>query len=323
MVRTVVGVVRGGNSNEYDLSLKTGAAVLSALPQERYDVQDIFIDRQGIWHRRGIPSAPVRALSQLDVVFNAVHGGMGEDGTVSRIVERAGIPLVGSAAFPSALSYDKGRARDILVRYGIRMPEGVYFTLNDRMDTGEMARIAFSRFPAPYMVKPAHDGASHGIRIARTIIELPDVIADVLDIYGAVVVEDFVRGHDVSVGVIEGFRNESLYVLPPAHMIVSDGSHFIHSQLHRDQGITYKVPSNFSHTDKQKLMTAARQAHQILGLGHFSRADFILTPRGPYLLEVNAVPGLYEGSSFPHMLESVGSSVREFAEHGIRRARGL
>jgi D-alanine-D-alanine ligase len=83
----------------------------------------------------------------------------------------------------------------------------------------------------------------------------------------------------------------------------------------------HKVPSDFTFDQKRALAGTARIAHQALGLRHFSRADLILTPRGPYLLEVNAIPGLYPGASFPPMLESIGSSVREFLEHAISLAK--
>ena len=85
----------------------------------------------------------------------------------------------------------------------------------------------------------------------------------------------------------------------------------------------HTVPSPFSYESKLTMADTARRAHQALGLSHFSRADLIVTPRAVYLLEVNTTPGLYPGASFPHMLESVGSSVREFLEHAIRLARNV
>jgi len=322
MTRTIVGVLRGGTSNEYDLSLKTGAAIMAALPEDKYETRDILIDKRGVWHSRGMPSEPARALAQTDVILNAVHGGIGEDGAIARILARVGIPYAGSTPHASALAFNKSRAREAFLQNGIRIPQGVSFTPGDHLDTAQMARMAFNQFAPPYMVKPPNDGASHGIILAPSIIELPDAIGDVLDAYGAVLVEEFIRGHDVSVGVIEDFRNEELYALPPAHMIAPQGSRFIHSSSHRDERLMHKVPSDFTHDEKKALVDAARKAHHVLGLSHFSRADFILTPRGPYLLEVNVIPGLYPGASFPPMLESVGSSVREFAEHAIALAKG-
>jgi len=321
MTRTIAGVLRGGTSSEYDLSLKTGAAMLAALPEELYDARDIFIDKRGRWHARGMPVDPLRALSQVDVVLSGLHGGIGEDGTVQRILERSGVPYAGARPLPAANSLNKIRAREMLARAGVRIPRGLWFTLRDRIDTRAMARGVFEIIGPPYIVKPPSEGASIGIRIARTIIDLPDAIADVLDAYGQAIVEEYVIGDEATVGVIEGFRGEELYALPPVHIVLPEGSRILETHYH-DQGIAkHLVPSDFSRDTKTMLMNAARAAHRALELSHFSRSDFIVTPRAAYLLETNAIPGLYPGAPFPHMLESVGSSVGEFLDHSAKRAR--
>ena len=322
MTRTAVGILRGGTSSEYPLSLKTGAAMLAALPEDRYDVRDIFIDKKGYWHLRGTPVEAARALAQVDVVLNALHGGSGEDGTVQRIIERAGIPYAGARPGASALSLNKAKAREILQQSGIRMPRAVSFSVSNDLTTGDMARLVFDQFGPPYVVKPTSEGAARGILVAMTLVQLPDVLGDVLDAFGAAVVEELVRGDEASVGVIEDFRGEELYVLPPAHVVLPEGMDFMMPHAHEEALLQYIVPSRFSHDEKRALADIARAAHRALGLSHFSRADVILTSRGPVLLEVNTTPGLYPGASFPPMLESVGSSVREFLEHAIHLAKG-
>ncbi len=315
-----VGVLRGGTSNEYELSLKTGAAMLAALPEERYDTRDIFIDKRGYWHARGTPADSARILAQIDVVLNALHGGVGEDGTVQRILERAGVPYAGARSQSAALTLNKIRAREILQKAGVRMPRAVSFTLGNALTTGEMSSLVFSQFGPPYLVKPAQEGASHGIRLATSLLELPDMLGDVLDAFGSALVEQYLQGQEASVGVIEDFRGEELYVLPPAHVITPPGAAFLGFSHHQEGSLRHNVPSSFSQGEKKALADAARVAHRALGLEHFSRADMILTPRAVYLLEVNAIPGLYPGASFQPMLESVGSSVQEFLEHAIRLA---
>jgi D-alanine-D-alanine ligase len=321
MTKTIVGVLRGGTSSEYDLSLKTGAAMIAALPQEHYEVRDIFIDKSGFWHLRGSPVTPARALSQLDVVLNALHGGIGEDGTVQRILHRAGIPYSGSSALASALSLNKVRAREIMQQAGVLMPQADSFLVSDNLNTGEMAKRVFSQFGPPYVIKPPTEGGSHGIAIAESLHTLPEVLGDVLDRYGAALVQQFIQGKEASVGVIEKFRNEELYALPPARVMVPQGARMLEFRHHEQGSLDHRVPSDFTDEQKQMLMHAARSAHRALGLGHFSRADFIVTPRTVYLLEINATPGLYPGASLPPMLESVGSSVGEFLEHAIKLAR--
>ncbi len=321
MTRTSVGILRGGTSSEYSLSLKTGATMLSALPEEKYDVRDILIDRSGIWHMRGIPTDPARVLSQIDVVLNALHGGIGEDGTVQRVLERFGIPYAGSRPFPSAVSLNKIRARELFQKAGITIPRGVAFTLENEMDTREMADAVFRQFSPPYLVKPPSEGAGSGIVYVATIIELPDAIGDILDAYGAALIEEYLLGDEVTVGIVEDFRGEELYALPPAHIEIPEGYTHLTLDHHEGGHIRHITPSRFSHSEKGALEAIARAAHKALRLSHFSRADIIVTRRGPNLLEVNAIPGLYQGAAFPPMLESVGSSTREFLEHAIALAR--
>lgn len=317
MARTVVGVLRGGTSNEYNLSLKTGAAVLNALPEDSYDVRDILIDKTGLWHSRGIPVEPTRALSQIDFVLNALHGGVGEDGTVQRILEQVGVPYAGSDPLSSSISLNKIQSGIMLKKAGIRMPRAISFMADSTMPVDEMARFVFSNIGPPYMLKPPYGGASHGLVLVSTIVELPHAIADALENYGAALVEEFIRGEEATVGVIDHFRGEELYALPPARVMYPEESPFLHFDHHTNGQLKYIVPSDFSDLEKRSLMDAARAAHRALGLSDFSRSDFIITSRGPYLLEVNALPGLHEHAALPYMLESVGTSVKDFLGHAI------
>ncbi|HEY4513962.1 MAG TPA: ATP-grasp domain-containing protein [Candidatus Paceibacterota bacterium] len=317
MSRTIVGVLRGGTSNEYNLSIKTGAAMLQALPEERYETRDIFIDKSGMWHMRGMPVDSSRALSQVDVVLNGLHGGVGEDGTVQRVLARSGVPFTGSRAQASLLSLNKVRAKAILERAGVRIPRGIAFNLENRLNTAEMAQAVFAQFGPPYVIKPVSEGASYGILIAMTIVELPDSIADVLDEFGDALVEEYIRGDEFSVGLVENFRDQELYALPPARVLLPEGAKYFHYDAHEQALAQYEVPSHFSHSEKMAIENLAKIAHRALGMSHFSRADVILTRRGPYLLEINALPGLYAGASLPPMLESIGSSPREYLEHAI------
>ena len=323
MMKMIVGVLRGGASSEYNLSLKTGAAIIDNLALERYEAHDIFIDRKGMWHVRGRPVSPMRALTRVDVVLNALHGGAGEDGTVGRILQRASIPYAGSRPLQSALALNKIRSREILERAGVIMPRAIWFTLNDEATTGEMAKIAFNLFPPPFVLKPPLEGSSYGITIAKHLVDLPDAIGDALDRYGAVLVEEYIRGREASVGLIENFRKENLYALPPARTLVPEGWRMQHPSHYEEGSLHHFVPSDFSDAQKSYLLDTARKAHRTLALNHFSHADFLVTPHKIYLLEINALPGLYPGAAFPKMLDSVGVSMSDFLDHSIQLARSV
>ncbi|HEY6018698.1 MAG TPA: D-alanine--D-alanine ligase, partial [Candidatus Paceibacterota bacterium] len=111
-MRTVVGVLRGGPSSEYEVSLKSGASVLAALPKDKYEARDIFIDRTGAWHNRGIAASPDKALAGVDVVFNTIHGEYGEDGQLHEILEPLGVPYTGADRLSSVLAFNKARTKE-------------------------------------------------------------------------------------------------------------------------------------------------------------------------------------------------------------------
>jgi D-alanine-D-alanine ligase len=322
MSRTTVGVLRGGNSSEYDLSLKTGASVIRALPPQLYDVRDILVDKKGGWHVRGLPSDPVNALRQLDVAINAMHGGIGEDGTIGRLFETVHVPYTGSRPHASAAALNKPMTRALLTQAKVRMPQASIFKVDEDRDTADMSRQVLSQFAPPYVVKPAAEGSSFGVRIAPTVYQLPDLIADVLDDYGTAIVEQYIRGTEATVGVIEGFRGERLYALPPSEVrfaTVPNTTRTIAGWHHIDT--SHHAPiEHFSQSQKDSLMRTAKIAHDVLGLSHYSRADFIVTPNGLYLLEVNALPALHEAAPFVIALDSVGASLLHFLEHAIELA---
>ena len=114
-----VGVIRGGPSSEYEVSLKTGGSVLQYLP-EQYEGHDILIDRRGQWHLGGLPTTPARAARQVDVIFNAMHGEYGEDGKVQNLLDQLGVPYTGSGTFASAVGMNKALAKNVFKQNGLK-----------------------------------------------------------------------------------------------------------------------------------------------------------------------------------------------------------
>jgi len=322
MTRTIVGVLRGGASSEYDLSLKTGSAVMQALPEDAYAIRDILIDKSGAWNVQGRSMDPVRALQGIDVVFNALHGNTGEDGKVVRILERAGVPYTGGRPHGLRNSLNKITTRQLLQKEGIRMPRSVSFSAVEDLTTADLARLVFNTFGPPYVVKPVSGSFSSGVRFVSSLPELPDALGDVLDDHEMVVVEEFVQGKEISVGVIDNFRDIDVYALSPAEVMCTDEGVCITGRAWREGMLNMTCPTpSLSSEHKEQATEIAQKAHQALGLSGYSSVDFISTPRGVYVLEVDALPGLYQGAPFPVMLEGVGSSVPEFIEHAIAQAR--
>jgi len=150
-MKAVVGVLRGGPSSEYEVSLKTGASVLKNLHQEKFDARDIFVDRAGEWHVHGAPQAPAQALRGIDVVFNAMHGEYGEDGQVQRILDALNMPYTGSNAAASRLAFDKHHTKAEVKKLNIKTPRAL--VLSERpSDFEQTAFEIFRTFPHPAFV---------------------------------------------------------------------------------------------------------------------------------------------------------------------------
>ena len=194
-MQTVVGVLRGGPSREHEVSLKTGAAILANLPEERYDAHDIYIDREGRWHDRGRPTTPERVLRQTDVVLIGLHGEYGEDGEVQKLLERFGVPYAGADSFGSYLAMHKLMAKARAAQIGVLTPESHYIERVEDSATGVAGAVR--RFHQPVIVKPVGWGSSVGISIVGGYAPVLSAVQE-LFMEGApgVLVEEYIRGRE-------------------------------------------------------------------------------------------------------------------------------
>ncbi len=323
MHRTCVGVLRGGTLPGYAPSLRSGAAVLQSLPEEQYDVRDILIDTDGVWNMRGLRVEPIRALQGVDVIVNALYNdGIATDGRVAEILKRAGVPYTGTRGTTASLVLNRTWMRSALSESDIKMPRAYALNQRQEMDPVEMAGRIFAEFGPPYVVKPVATGTAIGLRIVPTIQDLPAALAEMFALYDVLLVEEYTSGTRVSVGVIEGFRNESLYALPPSEFMLPEGFAIAEFDAHEHESAGHVCPWKAEHDHKQQLMRHAREVHEKLGLSHYSRSDFVVRGSRLYLVGVNAFPELHDTSSFRSMLDAVGAPLPLFLEHIIAAARG-
>lgn len=312
---TRIGVLRGGPSGEYDVSLKTGSSVLKNMPAP-FEALDIYIDREGMWHRNGRPVELGDIHKYVDAVFIALHGDYGEDGHAQRELERIGMPFVGSGSLGSALGMHKIRAKSIVGGHGLCMPRHREVPADEPADAA--ARAIFEAFLFPIIVKPVAGGSSLGVKKIDAFPGLAEAIGEAQEKYGNVMVEEYIAGKEATVGVVESFRGKKLYALPSVEIRLAEGSTFFDFDAKYSGQSEEICPGNFSSQEKQALEEAAPLAHEALGLAHYSRSDFIVSPKGKiYFLEVNTLPGLTEESLFPKALDAVGSSLPEFLKHVI------
>jgi len=322
MSKLRVGVLRGGPSSEYEISLKTGGHVLQNLSHDLYAPQDIYISRSGVWHKRGFETTPGKVLKNVDVVFNALHGEYGEDGEVQQILDTYQVPYTGSRSLASSLAMNKAKAKDIVSQAGIRTP--LHVVVNQSPDIEAVVTGIFRTFPQPAVVKPLRRGSSIGVTFAGSYQELVHAVTEALETSQSVLIEEFIKGKEITSGVVHRFRGEDMYSLLPIEIVLPKGKTcFDYSAKYNkenDGGTELHCPCNLSEKEKLEVKEATRAVHEVLGLRHYSRSDFILTPQGVYFLEVNTLPGLTEHSLVPRALKEAGCNFSEFVEHLINLA---
>jgi D-alanine-D-alanine ligase len=159
-----VAVLRGGPSSEYDVSLQTGLGVIAALKESDYEVKDIIISKRGEWLVHGFVKHPESALVDVDVVFIALHGSYGEDGTVQRILERLNIPYTGSGSYASAIAMNKALTKDYLKKHSdsVKMAPHLKLTRSGISNLAQTVESIGELFGPEYVIKPVGGGSSIG-----------------------------------------------------------------------------------------------------------------------------------------------------------------
>lgn len=306
-----VGVLRGGASTRYDISLKSGHAVQVAL-EGTHIVHDIFVDKRGTWHRRGVAVTPEKALQGIDVAFNAMHGTYGEDGTLQKILASLGVAFTGADAFAAAVALDRARAKEVLKKIPeVRMPLHHVVAHRTGMHYVEKSSEIFSYFGPPYIVKSLHGGTHEHVRVGKILHDLPKAIQYVATKTGDdVLVEQCEKGLHIACHVIEGFRGKTHYTTIPSERVYDNGL-----------SISAHAPAPVSASMKKRVEDAAVYVHKVLGLGHVSEAHFIATERSLFFLSVDTSPILTTAGPLQVSLEAVGSSLKEYALHLIEQAQ--
>ncbi len=320
-----IGVLRGGPSYEYDTSLLSGAHVLEILNETHRPI-DIFISKDGTWHMQGIEKSPEKILKNVDVVWNGLHGEYGEDGKVQELLKHHGVKFTGSDKYPSAIAMNLWLTKEHLKELGIKTP--TYALVRQTEDLKERAKEIFSSIPNPLVIKPIRGSRGNEIKTATTYLELYNALYDVLSDVSDALVEEFISGKKASAGVIDDFRNSKIYSLPPVEVRFQgetrkgiDEMDAILNHAKFDGESQEICPGNFTEKEKRELEALASAIHQHLGLRHYSRSDFIVSPkRGIYFIEVSALPEMTKDSLMPLAIKSVGSSVRDFVHHVLHLA---
>ena len=289
-----VALVMGGWSPEREVSLSSGIECAKALADRGYKVRTVDVARD-------LP-ALLRALEpRPDLIFNALHGIGGEDGTIQGVFEMLGIPYTHSGVRASALAMHKPTAKELFVRAGLPVVAGVVTRREELLDHDPM--------PAPFVVKPTDQGSSIGVRIVRVNDNSWREEIRGWSFGEELLIERFVGDRELTVAVM---GERALGVCE----IVPRGSFYDYTAKYSEGGSDHLVPAPIPERDYEAALDIAARAHRALGCRGVSRADFRYDSRGPdggrlFLLEVNTQPGMTPTSLVPDMARSVGIGFDE------------
>jgi len=314
----IVGVLRGGPSNEHEVSLESGHAVMSNLPPERFTVRDIYIDKQGNWNERGRAADPARVLGGIDVAYITLHGEYGENGELQRMLEKFGVPYTGADPLGSFMSMHKALSKAKAREAGIKVARDVL--VENPEDAEAAAHEIVRTFAQPVVVKPVRWGSSTGVSVVGGFLPVYQAISTLFEQgSGMVLVEELIRGTEATAGVVDSLRGERIYALPPVEIIPAQSAGFFSYDAKYSGETREIVPGRFPKKVADELRAAAAAMHDALGLRHYSRSDFIVAPSGVYYLETNgaAAVGLASQSLMPKSLAAVGIRLPDFFSHVV------
>ncbi|AGP32786.1 D-alanine--D-alanine ligase [Sorangium cellulosum] len=306
-VRRRVGVVMGGSSGEREVSLRSGAAVAEALEARGYDVVRITLG-----DRFGTELCATLQRARLDAAFLALHGRLGEDGCVQGVLELAQIPYTGSSVLASALAMDKLKAKEMFRLHNVPTPP--YYTVGAHQELDELEAVHGS-FGFPVIVKPRGEGSSLGVTKAGSLEELRSALALAFEFDDAAIVERFVSGTEVNVGILDGKVLGAIEIVPKKGLYDYEAKY--------TPGMTeYHMPARLPPTRYRGVLNLAERAAQALGCTGAVRVDLLVTGgENEYVLEVNTLPGMTQTSLLPKIAAAAGYEFGDLCETILASAR--
>jgi len=299
-----IAVVMGGLSAEREVSLNTGAGVLKALQDKQWDVV-------GIDWKPGTSLARMLEDANVVAVWNALHGTYGEDGAIQGLCTCMQIACTGSGILASALAMDKVISKRIFESNGVPTPRWTLLPHEPAAD--DLDKVA--GFALPFVVKPANEGSSVGVSIVEDLAELPAALASARRHHGPVIIEDYIAGTEVFVGILDDRVLGSVEVRPA-------GKFYDYEAKYKRNDTTYLLPPELPRAVVDLVEHHALAAYRALGCSGHARPDVRVTRAGePYVLEVNTLPGMTATSLLPKIAKAIGMDYATLCEAILASAR--
>ncbi|MDP9110681.1 MAG: D-alanine--D-alanine ligase [Candidatus Eremiobacteraeota bacterium] len=298
-----IAVVMGGSNSEREISIRTGSGVMRALSALGYEAISLDYDARFVDAIRKI--AP-------DAVFNALHGPGGEDGQIQGVLDYLNVPYTGSGLEAAAVAMDKHLTKKLLSAEGLPTAAWDLFDL----DGGTLPLLPGS-LDLPLVLKPRFEGSSSGVTLVRTHEQWSHAIVVAAENYSEIVAEEFVGGREFTCGVL----GED--ALPVVEVLTNRDEFFTFEAKYAAGGSTHVVPAKIDEDLAARISMLALSVHRLLELRDYSRTDIIVSKEGrPYILEINALPGLTEMSLFPDACAAVGISYEALIDRLVGYALG-
>ncbi|GIZ10470.1 D-alanine--D-alanine ligase [Flavobacterium sp. UMI-01] len=318
-----IAIIMGGYSSEYKISLISGNVVYQNLDKNLYHPFRIHIFKEKwVYVDENDSEFPIDKNDfsvtldgnkiTFDCVFNAIHGTPGEDGLMQAYFELLNIPQTACDYYQAALTFNKRDLLSVLKPYGIKTAISYYLNQGDEIKIDEI----IAKVGLPCFVKPNKAGSSFGISKVHTKEDLPTAIETAYKEDNEIIIESFLDGTEVSVGVIN--YKGKVTVLPMTE-IVSENDFFDYEAkyLGKSQEIT---PARISDELTQKVGAIAKRAYEVLKMKGFSRSEFIIVNDEPHMLEMNTIPGMTNESLLPQQAAAAGISLQDLFSNAIELA---
>ncbi len=308
-----IAVVMGGYSSEYLISLKSGTVVCENLDTDKYTVYPIHIfknrwvliinEKEYAINKHDFSVIIDNQKLKFDCVFNAIHGSPGEDGKLVSYFELLDIPHTSAPSYQMALTFNKRDCLSVLKPYGIKMATSYLLNKGDSIDENKIV----NKVGLPCFVKANKAGSSFGISKVYKKEHLMAAIEHSLKEDDEIIIESFLEGTEVSVGVIT-YKNEVIVL--PITEIVSENDFFDYDAKYhgKSQEIT---PARISEKEKKRVKDVSKQVYEILKMSGFTRSEYILIDDEPHLIEINTVPGITNESILPQQAKVAGICLKD------------
>ncbi|MCF7561316.1 D-alanine--D-alanine ligase [Sabulilitoribacter multivorans] len=318
-----IAIIMGGYSSEYQISLKSGNVVYETLDASKYNAYRIHIfknkwvyvdanDKEFPIDKNDFSATVNNSKITFDCVFNAIHGSPGEDGFMQGYFELLNIPHTSCNMYQASLTFNKRDCLSVLKPYGIKTAESYYLNLGDTVDKDAI----INKVGLPCFVKANKAGSSFGVTKVHKKEDLQNAIDVAFKEDDEIIIESFLDGTEVSVGVIT-YKSKTKVL--PITEIVSENDFFDYEAkyLGKSQEIT---PARLTKDQENKVNILAKQVYNVLKMTGFSRSEYIFKDGEPHLLEVNTVPGLTRESILPQQAAAAGLTLSELFDSAIDEA---